>query len=233
MNPRRWHRRIGLAAALFLAWLALTGIAIHHAASLGLDAMSLRSPWLLKHYGLYEHPAAGFESAGHRLIASEAGAVLDGRTLEPPLIGVRGFAVAAGMLFVATGDGIELLTIAGERIETLRPPVLPVSSVSRIGIAGDEVVVEGQDGRIFASVDGDNWAAVPDDAATRAQWSQPQTLPRYEGEAATISASQVLLDAHSGRLFGRLGPYFVDIVGGLAILLALTGVWVWWRSPRR
>lgn len=233
MNPRRWHRRIGLAAALFLAWLALTGIAIHHAASLGLDAMSLRSPWLLKHYGLYEHPAAGFESAGHRLIASEAGAVLDGRTLKPALIGTRGFVAVADVLFVATDDSIELLTADGERIESLRPPALPVSTLSRIGLVEGKAVIEGKDGLIFASADGDAWTAVSDSSATDVQWSQPKTLPLSAGEGAAISANQVLLDAHSGRLFGRLGPYFVDIVGGLAILLALTGVWVWWRSPRR
>jgi len=39
-----------------------------------------------------------------------------------------------------------------------------------------------------------------------------------------------LIDLHSGRLFGRLGPYVIDLVGLLALWLSISGVWMMWRT---
>jgi uncharacterized iron-regulated membrane protein len=38
----------------------------------------------------------------------------------------------------------------------------------------------------------------------------------------------VLLDLHSGRIVGGWGIYLVDIIALLFIIIAITGIWMWW-----
>ena len=48
-----------------------------------------------------------------------------------------------------------------------------------------------------------------------------------------LSWERLLLDLHSGRLFGRLGVLWIDIVGVLIATLATSGVAMWWLRQRR
>jgi len=48
-----------------------------------------------------------------------------------------------------------------------------------------------------------------------------------------LSWERLLLDLHSGRLFGAAGVYVVDAAGLLFALLALSGVGTWWLHRRR
>ena len=50
---------------------------------------------------------------------------------------------------------------------------------------------------------------------------------------AWLSWERVLLDVHSGRLFGRLGVLWVDLVGVLLGGLAMSGIAMWWLHRRR
>ena len=49
---RKWHRRIGFAAALFLINLAVTGILINHSDDLELHKTYVTSDWITKAYGI-------------------------------------------------------------------------------------------------------------------------------------------------------------------------------------
>jgi uncharacterized iron-regulated membrane protein len=42
----------------------------------------------------------------------------------------------------------------------------------------------------------------------------------------------VMLDAHSGRIFGDLGVLFMDIVAIMLILLSVSGIYIWLRYAR-
>lgn len=48
----RWHRRVGMAAALFVVLLTVTGIVLNHNAALKLHTVHLQSGWLHSWYGL-------------------------------------------------------------------------------------------------------------------------------------------------------------------------------------
>jgi uncharacterized iron-regulated membrane protein len=52
------------------------------------------------------------------------------------------------------------------------------------------------------------------------------------GNGASISLETPILDLHSGRFFGNAGVLFVDIVGLLMCILAITGLWAWVRLRR-
>lgn len=90
------------------------------------------------------------------------------------------------------------------------------------------------------------WQAAPssDSGAatdTGLYWSSASQLPEQlsallnrQQPLPGISLERVLLDLHSGRLFGTLGIWVVDLTGLLMILLVLSGAGTWgMRTLRR
>ena len=47
----------------------------------------------------------------------------------------------------------------------------------------------------------------------------------YRGKGLTIE--RVLLDMHSGRVVGKWGTYFMDLVAILMLVISATGIWMW------
>jgi hypothetical protein len=168
-------------------------------------------------------------------VPTELGALLDGQLIKPQLFGVIGFVSSGKLLAVGLTDGVALLAPDGQLIETLHAETLPVATLRRIGLSNDQrIVIQGQ--KTFVSTDGESWAAFAGEAV---QWSNRRELPdtqRQQAEKALspqMPLSRVLADAHSGRLFGRYGHWVVDVVGIVALLLALTGSWTYLRARRR
>ena len=52
----------------------------------------------------------------------------------------------------------------------------------------------------------------------------------YRGEVLPVE--RVLLDLHSGRFFGPLGPWLIDASAVLLVFLSLTGSWMWLKRRR-
>lgn len=230
----RWHRRIGLAAALFLGWLAVSGLALNESTLLKLDTQRLSARWLMRLYGLDapEAPRA-FSAEGHWLGWTATAMKLDGRPLQPPIDGPLGMVLLDGLLYVLTADSLVMLKPQdGSRVDVLRAPVLPPPPFRRIGLLGNDLMLD--DGDIWLSADGESWSRHADAHADEA-WSQPQSLPaaQYGDLAPSLPASRVLADLHSGRILGGWGARFVDAVGIAALLLSLSGVWAALRRPRR
>jgi hypothetical protein len=66
----------------------------------------------------------------------------------------------------------------------------------------------------------------------------PDTLPadiraQIPAPERWLSWERLLLDLHSGRLFGQAGVWIVDAVGVLLITLASSGTLMWWFHRRR
>jgi uncharacterized iron-regulated membrane protein len=47
-----------------------------------------------------------------------------------------------------------------------------------------------------------------------------------------LPTERLLLDLHSGRIFGAAGPWIFDIAALLLILLSLSGTWIWIKRRR-
>ena len=72
----------------------------------------------------------------------------------------------------------------------------------------------------------DNW---PEPAALGAD--RLRELGRdYRGRVLTLE--RLMVDLHSGRLFGLGGTWLMDIVAALMVVLAVSGLWLWTRSGR-
>jgi hypothetical protein len=232
---RRWHRRLGVAACVFVLWLACSGIVLHHSAVLGLDNLRLSAPWLTQWYGLKEtSPAAGYAAGAHWLAGNDEAAILDGALLTPPLAQAQGLVEAGGLLAVATPHSLVLLTPQGQRVDELKGAQLPMETISAIGGAEGRIVIRGLRST-YVSADGESWSAY--DGA--AQWSRLQHLSAAQSALAapllrpSLNAVRVLSDAHSGRLFGSWGPLVIDLAAGAFIVLAASGIWMFLRQRQR
>lgn len=230
-----WHRYAGLVAALLAAWLAVTGIVLNHTEDLDLPRTHVGQRWLLALYNI-EPPTAlrGQRIGDHWLTVSGDRVYLDGA-----FIGHAAFAAATPTAFgfaVAFPDRVKLFTADAVLIEELP---FPASSASIDAIAAqDGRLLIRAGGRVYAS-DADVTAFEPVDAAIALP--QPEREPLPEALAAIIAGDvlahsldweRVMLDLHSGRLFGRAGVWMADIAGVLLLLLAATGVIVWLQRAR-
>lgn len=236
---RQWHARAGLAAFAFLIWLALSGILLTRSVELGFDTARVDWPWLTRLYGLHaEAPANGFAAGAHYLAQTHDYTLLDGKPLptqiSAPLGMVAGGEPKDGLLFVASPESLVLLDGQGQRIDELRAPLLPSSAVRRIGVLKrDPRVIAIQDLDAFQSADeGNSWTPVQ---PGEVNWSTPtplsdtQRAQLLDYARPRIIVEQLLIDLHSGRLFGPVGAWAITLVGFVALLLSVTGIWMWWR----
>jgi len=237
---RDWHKRAGLFAFVFMIWLGFSGFLINQSASWGYDTKRVDWDWVMRLYSLHpEPPQAGFRAGDYWLASTSDYTLIDARPLETPIRELRGFvqggSPAKPLLFVAAAESLLLLTPKGERIDELTPPILPVSTIRRIGsVKGHPGSVAVQDLDAFQSLDeGNTWTPV---ASTAVDWSEVQPLPEAERSRLmpysrpSVSLEHVLVDAHSGRLFGNYGAWVINIVGIAAMLLAISGIWMMYRT---
>lgn len=240
---RDWHKRLGLFAFVFMGWLGFSGFLINQSAEWGYDTIRLDWGWVMALYGLHpEAPRTGYVADDRWLAVTGDFTLLDAQPLteriEEPLGFVAGGSAGRPMLFVATGSSVVMLTADGARYDELRAPILPVSNVRRIGKTGDGALAV-QDLDAFQSRDsGDTWTPVD---PLQVLWSTVEPIPEPERERLlpysrpSVSLEHVLVDAHSGRLFGSFGAWIINLVGFAAIGLSISGIWMWWRirSNRR
>lgn len=234
---RTWHQRVGLGSAAFLLWLAISGALLSRSNELGFDTKRLQWTWLTSMYGLHaESPRMGFAVAENWVASTKEATLLNAKELSPrvqtPLGVVAGGDEKSPLLFIATADSVVVVQPDGLRVDELRSPVLPISSVRRIGTteAGGIAV---QDYDAYESLDsGTTWTPV---VAAKVKWSEPAPLPTTERDKIarfakpSVLLEQFLIDLHTGRLFGAIGSWSITIVAFMAMWLAASGCWTWWR----
>ncbi|MEQ1592932.1 MAG: PepSY domain-containing protein [Thiobacillaceae bacterium] len=229
---RRWHARLGVAAALVFIVLIVTGLALNHTEQLGLAHRSIQSESLSHWYGLPPPRLLAVYEADGQFVATPDAWLY--RNLRLP--GNGGIVVGAvrtpAMLAIATAQSVSLFTPTGEMIDTLRGAALPHQPITALGQIGDRIVVQTQQGD-FSSADGLDWQTVSGNAViwSHNQPTDPKTIARISQQLApALPIERVVLDLHSGRLFGHYGPFFVDAAALVLLALSLSGIWIQWRS---
>lgn len=236
---RRMHRSIGAGAAIFIVFLVLSGLALNHSHDLGLDRQHVASSFLLRWYGLGEPDRIqSFAVDGQWLSFAGSQLYLNGEHLTTTSNGVG--AVANGdWLVAASGEELILLNRDGSLIERLpwaEPGAGRIDAIGRHETGALVVRSAGQ--RWLADEQLLEWKQL-ETAPDRSSWSFPQEAPaavrkailqQYRGNG--LSLERLLLDAHSGRIFGPLGVIIYDLIALLLGALALSGLVLWWRVRR-
>ncbi|MDO8329228.1 MAG: PepSY domain-containing protein [Fluviicoccus sp.] len=218
----RWHRRIGVVLGLYLLWMAGSGILLNHAGGLGLDKQFLEGRFWLNRYGV----SAPLElRVGEHDFLLSAHGLMSGNDFLGECALFLGVMPTADSQVLACDNRILLLTTQGELIEQI--------DAGR-GLPGPFNAMAGLEQRVFlrqsatsAVLELDTLAGslkpVPDIIVPDALWSQPVAAP------AGLTGERLLQDLHSGRLFGRYGPWVVDALGLSVIMLAISG----WALARK
>lgn len=222
----RWHRWLGLAALPFVLLLVVTGLLLAFSVELGLDKRTADSAWLKRWYGLGAGaPMVAFEVGDHWLIGQGRTIFLNEQVItgdaKPPV----GVVDTGEMIVVATEDDVYVLTPDGAIIEKLSG----LGPIDAFGAAPDGNAALRRGGQIYvADRDVTRW----EEADVQPDWATP-AAPSAALTAAIAARAQspgpswerVLLDLHSGRLLGRLGPALIDIASVLLGFLALSGLY--------
>lgn len=248
MSPellKRWHGRLGVLASAFVLLLAFTGLCLNHVSSFGFDTKALRSPSLLAFYGMAEassivsYPLVdGYISESNGQLFYQAKEI--GRC-DDSLIGALALkSKKTQFIVVACGQELLLFSSTFQLVEKIGPAFgLPVP-IQRIGLVGDALLIDTSSSLFFADLNALIWTSVDErGAAFSSQWSEtaptPETLKRELTEtigSEDITYERLLLDIHSGRIFGEWGIYLVDAMALLFMLLAISGL-VLWRKGRK
>jgi hypothetical protein len=230
-----WHRYAGLTAALFVCILAVTGILLNRTHALGFDQRFVRWTPLLAWYGI-EGPTkvVGFKVGDQQVSLVGRRLYLADQVLPGEYGALQGAALRQESFVVAADGALFLFSLAGELIERLNGAPSPITRLGADDVGASVVEAHGS---IFQS-DNDllEWRPSPKRAATIV-WAvaTPAALGAtlsadYRGRG--LSWERVLLDLHSGRLFGRYGTWVMDIAAGLMLMLAMTGIWLWTQRRR-
>ena len=235
----RWHRRVGVVAAFFALVLAVTGIVLNHAAELGLERRFVDWPWLSQAYGDDSADLPAIQVGAHWLSRAANGRVYyDAQEVAPcngPLVGAQSW---GELLLAGCAEELLLISRSGELVESINASTgLPVP-LQALGMMGDQIVVQSAGSWWRADLDlmEFNQRAVATGAVV--QQLVPDRLPPTLRAAIPapeqwLSWERLLLDVHSGRVFGRLGVLWVDAMGVLLAALALSGISMWWLHRRR
>lgn len=233
---RRWHAKIGLVAAAFFLFLAVTGLMLNHTEPLGLDSRHITNSLLTGWYGIRrEIPAQGYLLGEDYFVADTQKWWYGGKVIaerEAPPVG----AVALGDIrYVATPHVLFLYQKDGRQVDKIDQAALPAWPIERLGWIGEAIVLSTKRGQ-FVSNDGINWRA---GGAEPVKWAEAVVLPEPirqslgKSFAPSLLLERVVLDLHSGRLFGHFGPLVMDLMAIALIVLAGTGVWIYVKAARQ
>lgn len=230
----QWHRRLGAVVAVLVMMLAVTGVLINHSQELGWHRAPVYSSVLAWLYGIPQKPVEQGFALDERWLTQVGDQLFMDRqpwySCSEPL---QGAVTLNDMLAVLCGSHLLLLEEQGELIEQLSN--LPSSPLA-LGKHGDVLLLQTSDGALVFNEERASWSP----SAEPAQWAKQQPLP---GELSTflssrnpvpgLSRERVLLDLHSGRLFGYAGVLVVDVVGIAILLLAFSGLLTWFGRKLR
>jgi hypothetical protein len=233
------HRYGGITAALLVIIVCATGILLNHTEEFGLAKTNVKSEQLLRWYGI-EIPATK-TYISENLFLSLAGRrlYLNAQPVDGSYQNLNGFISMQDFLLASVDDRFLVLQLDGSIIETLESFHGIPTGVRTIGLLNLLPTVETESGiwqsdqtlmqwEQLNSIDSPvNWsqtAVLPDQFATAIQDDQ-----RGDG----LPLERVILDLHSGQILGKAGPWIGDTVAALFILLALSGIWLWFKTRKR
>lgn len=233
---RRWHRRLGLVSAFFVLVLALTGLLLNHTAGLGLGKHRVNAGWLLALYGVDTPARPVSYAAGGQWVSWLEGRVYWGAV--PVLDNVdalRGAIKAGPVIAVALVDEVALFTKGGRLVERMGRSARVPAGIQRLGVSADGALVLSADSGYYRG-DPELTGFVPVRRPEAVRWSRPTPMPAalhqqllaaWRGPGPNLE--RVLLDLHSGRILGTWGVWLVDAMALIFAVLALSGIWLWWR----
>ena len=233
------HRYIGLSNAVILIMLAVTGIALNHTEFLKLDSKMIQSKTILDWYGV-EQPEklTSFHGRQHWLTQVNQQIYFDQTLLIENQGNLVGVVENEEYIVVAMNGLLLLLTLEGDLIEQIA-----LMAVEKIGFDSNQLsnIYVISDKQLLLSDDGlVSWQADTTSDRNKIEWSEKNDLPetiaqqiKSDFSSSVLPWERVMLDLHSGRIFGTFGVIIVDLSGVFLIILSLSGCAIWLKHKLR
>ncbi len=228
----KWHRRIGLLAVLFIVFLVLTGIALQHSDDLKLPTRFLSNTWLLKYYGIKPNPITTYQLGNQTISHAGETIYLSGKPINTHADELTGAIEINNEIIITTSNSIIVCDQFGSIVDEiteqdgLRELPLGIAITDR-----GTPVIRGVNTYWEGAINLTSWHPFK---GPHPEWVAPSiTLPALKhvieahDMSKQISIERFLLDAHSGRFFGKYGIYVIDVAAVLLLLLSVTGIWLW------
>ncbi len=244
-STRHWHRYLGLLVAAFAFVLSITGIMLNHTEALLLDSRHIKHALLLRLYGIeFPDERVSFQAGDHWVSQIADHIYFDHTHLTSSESPICGAVDVGDFVAVATADSVVLTTHDGEVVEILGPAAGVPSGLMRVGKSsgGALVVAAANGGAFIADVDIIAWSPY---AGSDVAWATSNAPPailveqirdQYLGQGLPLE--RVILDIHSGRILGKWGVIFFDLIAGVLIVLGFSGIYIYFfpagrRKPKR
>lgn len=237
-----WHRQLGLIVSIFVIVLSVTGIMLNHTERLNLDSSHIKSEFLLNWYGIKKPVIHSYKVEKNWISHSEGKIYFNDVLLEKDISQITGAVETENFIAVATQDELILLTSDGEKIERLNTTTGVPKNIQSIGLnKSNKIILKTNKSLFQANNDVTEWHI---SKSKKIAWAAATTLPKelenslnilFRGKGLTNE--RVLLDLHSGRIFGKAGPFIMDLAAILLLILSFTGVWMYlkrsWAMRKR
>ncbi len=242
---RKWHRRIGFTAAIFLINLAVTGILLNHSEGLSLHKQYIQSNWLIKLYGI-KAP----KEAKCLILKKEKSSICQiGEKIylnTSPLIEsaeeVVGLILLDNLYYLATINELFIYTnqfvLVDKFDQTSNLPV-PINAISVFKTnkkSNSNMLLSLTSNKQQWILNQNDLSWYKNENAMQknlAQFSQVKKthLSRLQQRYLQTQITQLkfIQDLHSGRLFSFAGKLATDLFGIVLILLAISGFIAWQR----
>jgi len=231
---------MGLSAAAFVLLIASTGLLLNHTSDFEFDKQHVQSGWILDWYGIKAPEQILSFAAGHHYITLMGEDLyLDQYEIRGNSRQLVGASISNDMLVIAVNDSILLLTPDGEQIDYLSGKDGVPSGIQQLGMdATGSIVVRTDYERYRPEADFLRWRRINNKEPT-IRWESPsqispafKTALQHHFRGEVLPVERVLLDMHSGRIFGRFGVWVFDAIAILLMLLALSGTLIWFKRKR-
>ena len=227
-----WHRRIGLMALILVIILAITGIMLNHTEKFRLDETYVSNSWLLSWYGIKaENEPTSYRVKDHVISAWQEQLFFNNTAITRLEQNIHGAIDAEQFIVVALDNEIILLSYEGELIERVSTSI-SFSNIQRLGKKYNRPVIETSEPLYYMADEHIlDWDVISNEDI---KWAEQYTLDDNEREKLLIAfrghglkLERVILDLHSGRVFGEFGVYLMDAAAIALLWLSLSGLWVW------
>lgn len=217
----RWHRRFGLVLSIFIIWMIGTGVLLNHGQWFAWDKKIVSSNFWLDWYGISHHQPLVI--ANKKLILSQSGLWLGQQNLGDCAL-LLGIVTQPEQIVVTCSQHIWLLTRNGEVIDQIDSLRGLSQHFDALAAHQQDVLLRSQN-RIFRLNTNDLSLSQDTHNDQALTWLEP-IYP-----SSQITQERWLLDAHSGRLFGSWGVWFMDIFALLLLILVISG-WTLMKKRR-
>ena len=232
-----WHRRLGVLCSLFIIIITLTGVAINHSQSLSLAKTPVTQNWILDHYNIAfpERVYASSQSSESLIFSGNLLWLNKNLILEADLPIINAMILNTNIIAV-TAEQLYLLNHLGQVIELQDSSFGLPTPIQQIGVdTNSHFWLKTHSHDFITDTDFTDW--VSSEQSPQVNWLTP-TLSSNPEDANMVRSlhlnwQTVMLDLHSGRIFGTSGQRLWDLVSICLLFLAVSGLVIFTRKKKR